>query len=71
MKEYYLKIGNQINGPFLLDDLKYQDIQPNTLVRIDKNGDWKHISKDGEHIHFGQGPFPNWDAVISYMKKKI
>ena len=48
MKEYYLKIGNQINGPFLLDDLKYQDIQPNTLVRIDKNGDWKHISKDGD-----------------------
>jgi 5'(3')-deoxyribonucleotidase len=24
---------------------------------------------EGEHIHFGQEPFPNWDTVLDYLLK--
>ena len=41
MKEYYLKIGNRIKGSYLLDDLKYLNIHPDTLVRVDKEFSWR------------------------------
>ena len=43
---------NLNKGDFLIDDRT-------------KNGADKF---EGKHIHFGQEPFPNWDAVINYMK---
>ena len=46
MKEYYLKTGKRVKGPYLLDDLKYLSIDPNTLVRVDKDGQWAPISED-------------------------
>ena len=24
----------------------------------------------GEHIHFGQPPFPDWPAVVAYLKER-
>ena len=43
MKQYYLKDGTKERGPFLIDDLKYQRLRPDTLVKID-NGKWQPIS---------------------------
>lgn len=43
MKQYYLKDGSRETGPYLIDDLKYQRIRPDTLVKID-NGKWQPIS---------------------------
>lgn len=45
MKKYYLKNGSKESGPFILDDLKYQRITENTLIRTD-NGDWVKVSTD-------------------------
>ena len=44
MKQYYLKDGSRETGPYLIDDLKYQRIRPNTLVKVD-NGKWQPISE--------------------------
>jgi len=44
MKNYYLKNGSRENGPFMLDDLKYQRISPTTLVRVD-GGTWMPITQ--------------------------
>lgn len=44
MKKYYLKDGSREQGPFMLDDLKYQRIRSSTLVKID-DGDWQPISE--------------------------
>ena len=43
MKNYYLKNGEKVTGPFVLDDLKYQRITSNTLVSIDQ-GPWQEIT---------------------------
>src|SRR5688500_7039350 len=43
MLKYYLKDGSREKGPFVLDDLKYQRIRPDTLVKVD-DGDWKPVS---------------------------
>ena len=43
MKQYYLKDGTREKGPYLIDDLKYQRIRPDTLVKVD-NGKWQPIS---------------------------
>jgi len=26
---------------------------------------------EGEHIHFGQDPFNNWESVLNYLKSKV
>jgi hypothetical protein len=44
MLKYYLKDGSREKGPFMLDDLKYQRIRPNTLVKLD-GGEWKPIAE--------------------------
>jgi len=44
MKQYYLKDGTKESGPYLIDDLKYQRIRPDTLVKIE-NGKWQPISQ--------------------------
>jgi len=42
-------------GDFLIDD------------RDDKNGVDKF---QGEHIHFGNDDFPNWESVVTYLEGK-
>jgi len=44
MNKYFLKDGTREKGPFLLDDLKYQRIKSDTLIKID-NGKWQPISQ--------------------------
>jgi len=44
MNNYFLKDGTREKGPFLVDDLKYQRIRPDTLVKID-DGKWQPISE--------------------------
>jgi hypothetical protein len=44
MLHYYLKDGKREKGPFVIDDLKYQRIQPETLVKID-DGQWRPVSE--------------------------
>ena len=51
MKEYYLKTENRVLGPFLLDDLKYQKIRPNTEVRTNETNHWTLI-KDDPDLNF-------------------
>ena len=51
MREYYLKNNGRIKGPFMLDDLKHQDIKPTTLVKTEKDGQWIPIQEDGD-LHF-------------------
>ena len=46
---------NLLNGDYIIDDRTKRGVE----------------NFKGEHIHFGQVPFPNWDAVIDYMKKKV
>lgn len=48
MKEYYLKERGRERGPYMLDDLKYQNINPKTLVKIEKNGQWIPISEEND-----------------------
>ncbi|MBK9191477.1 MAG: hypothetical protein IPM77_08140 [Crocinitomicaceae bacterium] len=43
MKNYYLKNGSRETGPFMLDDLKYQRISAETMVKIDQ-GAWTYLS---------------------------
>ncbi|MBK7130345.1 MAG: hypothetical protein IPH66_13425 [Crocinitomicaceae bacterium] len=43
MKKYYLKNGEKVTGPFMLDDLKYQRISSTTLVSVDQ-GPWQEIT---------------------------
>ena len=43
MKQYFLKNGTRESGPYLLDDLKYQRIKPDTLIK-EENGEWHPIS---------------------------
>lgn len=50
MKQYYLKNGNKISGPFLLDDLKYQRINQSTQIRID-DGPWQSMA-DNKDFNF-------------------
>lgn len=45
MKKYYLKNGSRESGPFILDDLKYQQISTNTLIK-ENNGEWQLISSN-------------------------
>jgi len=47
MKQYYLKNGNKISGPFLLDDLKYQRINEHTQIRVD-DGPWQMIVQNSD-----------------------
>lgn len=62
MKKYYLKTGNRERGPYILDDLKYQRISPDTLVKIDE-GMWKPISEESDlrfllqHGHSGKDSY--------------
>lgn len=44
MKQYYLKDGTRERGPYLIDDLKYQRLRHDTLVKVD-NGKWQPISE--------------------------
>jgi len=44
MKQYFLKDGTKERGPYLIDDLKYQRILPDTLVKVE-NGKWQPISQ--------------------------
>ncbi len=51
MREYYLKNNGRIKGPFMLDDLKHQNINSSTLVKTEKDGEWVSIEEDGD-LHF-------------------
>ena len=41
MIHYYIRKGNSTKGPYLLDDLKYLNLNRNTYVRIGNDGEWK------------------------------
>ena len=45
MINYYIKRGNKVKGPFMLDDLKYQRIDGSTLVREEEDGVWGPVSE--------------------------
>ncbi|MBL7898785.1 MAG: hypothetical protein JNJ99_09645 [Crocinitomicaceae bacterium] len=47
MKSYYLKNGSRETGPFMLDDLKYQRISADTMVKIDQ-GEWTYLSDNAD-----------------------
>lgn len=47
MKKYYLKNGTRESGPYLLDDLKYQRITSDSLVKVE-NGEWHPISQNSD-----------------------
>lgn len=45
MKNYFLKNGTRESGPYMLDDLKYQRINPDTLVK-EEGGSWQPVSQN-------------------------
>lgn len=66
MRNYYLKDGNSIRGPYLLDDLKYQRVRPDTLVKIDQEGEWEPLAKhsDLSFLLQVQDPDPSLDKNL-------
>lgn len=47
MKKYFLKNGTRESGPYILDDLKYQRITSESLVKVE-NGEWHPISQNSD-----------------------
>lgn len=51
-KRLILSHNKHLNrGDYLIDDRKANGV----------------AEFEGEHIHFGEEPFPNWDAVLAYL----
>jgi len=45
MKKYYLKNGTRESGPYMIDDLKYQRLAADTMVK-EEGGNWQLVSQN-------------------------
>ncbi len=48
MIEYFIKRGNHIKGPYLLDDLKNLKVDRHTYIRMDEDPEWQLLSESDD-----------------------
>lgn len=66
MKKYFYSNGQEKNGPFSFEELKNEEINPDTLIWFEGLGDWtpiKYIKELEDILHLSPPPIPSNEII--------